>query len=103
MKTSGGCLVCEQGYFINSYFQCVKYSPNLNTPSCDVDNCLYCVSNNYCGACLFGWEEVNGTCQTENFCEENCEICTNSDTCIKCKDPNSYTLTSGFCVPKCTI
>ena len=97
------CFVCEQGYFLNSYFQCVPYSPPPNTVQCDVYNCFYCYAANKCGSCAPGWNATNGMCQTNLFCtDDNCQTCTNSTYCVACAD--SYTLTSsGTCTPACNI
>ena len=39
------CMACEQGFFLNSYFLCVAYSPAIATTSCSgIYNCLYCAA-----------------------------------------------------------
>ena len=79
------CLLCEQGYFLNSYLQCAQFSPAIETVKCDVYNCLYCYEENKCANCVNEWMPLNGLCQTDKFCDaENCEVCTTSMNCTKC-------------------
>ena len=97
-----GCLFCAQDYFLNSYFQCVKYSPAINPPPCDVYNCFYCYAENQCGLCAPGWNSTDGICQTNLFCsDDNCEFCTNSSYCVSCV--SKYELVLGACKPQCNI
>lgn len=44
-----GCIECWEG-FVNVGGYCVAnlYIQNYN---CSLENCIYCVSNNYCGQC----------------------------------------------------
>lgn len=100
------CIACQQGYFLNSYYQCVSYQPALTTPNCTgIYNCLLCGSDNYCAFCLYNWNNTNGVCTTsiQQFCNvANCESCTDSSTCYTCVDdyaPNSL----GGCIPVCGI
>ena len=96
------CAVCEQGYYTNSYFQCVQYQPAADLPTCDVYNCLYCSEDNHCSLCLVGWNSTNGVCQTDIYCDvQNCESCTSPDSCAKCEE--NYDLTSDGCTPNCDI
>ena len=96
METFTACFVCEQGYFLNSYFQCVPYNPPPNTVECDVYNCFYCYAANKCGSCAPGWNSTNGMCVTNLFCSDaNCNSCTNSTYCVTCAD--SYNNNMGTC------
>ena len=98
------CLACEQNYFLNSYRQCVAYSPALDTVSCDgIYNCLYCSSADYCAYCLPSWNVTNGLCVTSLFCNvENCEYCSSPSLCVTC-DANYTTTSLGACTPQCNI
>lgn len=79
------CLFCNQGYFQNSYFQCVPYSPTALMPSCNVYNCLYCAYNNSCTLCAPGYLPINGLCISSIQCTDpNCVQCTQSSICIQC-------------------
>ena len=79
------CLVCQQGYYLNSYLQCVKYSPPVNTVTCDVYNCLHCDRNNTCAFCLFGWNATGSLCETNLYCDVNdCSSCTKPTLCVTC-------------------
>lgn len=97
-----GCLLCSQEYYLNSYLQCVKFSPAINTAPCSVYNCIYCYSENQCGLCAPGWNSTDGICQTNLFCsDDNCEYCTNSSYCVSCV--SKYELVLGACRPQCNI
>jgi hypothetical protein len=100
------CFVCQQGYFINSYYQCSPYNPPPTTPNCSgIYNCLFCSNNNYCGLCAPGWNSTNGTCLTSStvFCNvQNCLACTMTNTCATCAV--NYQLSStNVCIPQCNI
>lgn len=71
--TSNLCIICEQGYFLNSYMQCVAYSPEPVTATCGIYNCIYCANNQSCSLCVEGWNETNDECETNLYCGvENC-------------------------------
>ena len=96
------CLLCELGYHLNSYLQCVAYSPQIAQFSCDVYNCLFCDRDNSCALCALGWLATGTLCETNIYCNvDNCALCTTAQHCTTCND--SYTLTLGACVPQCDI
>ena len=97
------CFVCQQGYFMNSNFQCVSYNPTLTPTSCSgIYNCLYCSSNNYCSLCPEGWNPINGSCVTTTGClVNNCASCTTPGSCSTCA--TNYQLVSNVCNPLCNI
>ena len=80
------CLVCQQGYAINSYFQCVSVIPALTVANCSgIYNCLYCAYNNYCDLCVSGWNATNGVCLTNTGCAvSNCASCSSPSVCYSC-------------------
>lgn len=50
------CIVCTQGYYINSWGLCSQYNPALNNTGCSVYNCLYCAQNSStCSFCFQPW------------------------------------------------
>lgn len=88
------CMLCSQGYFLNSYFQCVPYilpsssssspSPALS-PSCNIYNCLYCSYNNSCTFCSPGYLPSNNICISSTTCSDpNCISCTQPSICVQC-------------------
>lgn len=82
------CQLCQQGYFRNSYLECVQYSPNIPA-QCDssIYNCLYCATAQSCSLCLEGWMVKDTICLTENFCSvDNCLYCSTPALCHTC-DP----------------
>lgn len=80
---------------MNSYLQCVQYSPAVNTSVCNVYNCIYCYSDNKCGMCVDGWLPINGLCQTQNYCNVgNCSMCTTINNCSQCLTNYSITAQS---------
>ena len=96
------CILCEQGYFLNSYLQCVSYSPSIDSPSCDVYNCLFCDRENECSLCLGGWNATGKLCETNLYCDVNdCATCTTADNCTSCNE--NYELVLGGCTPQCNI
>ena len=97
------CLVCQQGYSINSYFQCVSVSPALTVANCSgIYNCLYCAYNNYCDLCVSGWNATNGVCQTNTGCTvSNCASCSSPSVCYSCA--TNYQLSNNICTPICNI
>ena len=48
-----GCISCMEGYVDVGGF-CVADLTQSNY-ACNVENCLYCVQNNYCGKCKEGY------------------------------------------------
>lgn len=99
------CLICQQGFLINSNFQCIPYGPltSISTANCSsIYNCLYCAFNNYCDLCAGGWNPINGSCVTTHGCSvPNCESCSNSTTCYSCSQ--NYTLNNNICVLNCNV
>lgn len=97
------CLVCQQGYFLNSYLQCINYNPNSLAINCTgIYNCLYCAYNNYCDLCIPGWNPINGSCVTMIGCTvDNCATCTIPNLCSSCVI--GYQLVSNLCNPLCNI
>ena len=92
-------MICQQGYFLNSYLQCVGYSPQ-SYPSCDIYNCIYCAYDDWaCTLCVEGWSPTpSGQCVTTLYCSvENCLTCTSPSICLSCQ-PN-YTMYQGLCYP----
>lgn len=98
------CLVCQQGYFINSYFQCVSYNPALSAPNCTgIYNCLYCGYNNSCDYCSPGWNPINGVCLTTIGCTvANCAQCSSPSVCYSCAT-NYQLSTNNVCILTCNI
>lgn len=98
------CLVCQQGYFINSYFQCVSYNPALSAPNCTgIYNCLYCGYNNSCDYCSPGWNPINGVCLTSIGCTvANCAQCSSPSVCYSCAT-NYQLSTNNVCTLTCNI
>ena len=84
------CLICTQGYFVNTWGTCSAYSPQITNPGCSVYNCLYCAQNSTtCSFCLKPWGiSSNGLCQTNDssICgsNANCLQCANSTYCVTC-------------------
>ena len=79
------CLICADGYFLNSYYQCIELSSNTNPAPCLVYNCISCYESNKCSLCAPGWNTINGVCVSSLFCDDpNCASCTNATTCVKC-------------------
>lgn len=102
------CMVCQQGYFINSNYQCVSYNPSLTTSNCSgIFNCLYCAANNYCDFCINGWNATNGTCLTSNvnYCSgvANCATCSSPSLCYACAPSYQLSATNNLCTPLCNI
>ncbi len=59
------CLVCNQGYYLNSYFQCTADHSLSPIPDCsNIYNCVFCSFDNYCVFCMLGWLPVHGRCIT---------------------------------------
>jgi proprotein convertase subtilisin/kexin type 5 len=94
------CLICEQGYYINSYGQCSIYNPNTSSTGCTVYNCLYCALNSStCSFCFVPWGiSSTGICLTSNqiICGANCLSCLNSTSCVNCAP--KYLPNNGMCV-----
>lgn len=93
------CLICEQGYFVNSFGLCTQYVLATNNTGCSIYNCLYCGYNSsLCSFCFVPWGiSSTGVCQTSLFCSANCQLCTNSSQCLTCAP--SYTVNStGVCI-----
>lgn len=85
MMFSRLCLICEQGYYLNSYIQCVSYTPAIDTPACDVYNCLHCDKENECAFCVLGWNATGVLCETNLYCDVNdCNTCTSPTNCTAC-------------------
>ena len=96
------CILCEQGYFLNSYLQCVSYSPSIDVPACDVYNCLFCDRENECSLCLGGWNATGSLCETKLYCDvSDCSTCTKPDNCTACNE--NYELVLGGCTPQCNV
>lgn len=99
------CFVCKQGYFINSYFQCVSYNPAISTVNCsNIYNCLYCANSNYCDYCAPNWNATSGVCLTSTFCNvANCLTCTSPNFCVSCAANYQASPNNSTCIPQCTI
>ena len=97
------CLVCEQGYFISSWNTCKQYNPPTNNTNCTVYNCLYCgVNSTQCSFCFTPWGiSSTGQCQTSTNCSANCQLCTNSSTCLTCN--TGFTLNAPNSCIACSI
>ncbi len=102
------CLICQQGYYLNSYFQCLPFNPPPQVPNCsNIYNCIFCSANNYCSFCAPSWNATNGVCLTTvtAFCTPiaNCLGCTQPNVCGACAP--SYQLSAGanVCIPLCNI
>ena len=63
------CLFCKEGYHLNSYQQCVLYTPQLQTLTCNVYNCLYCDQSDECALCASGWLATGTLCETSIYCD----------------------------------
>jgi hypothetical protein len=97
------CLLCNQGYALNSYFQCVQYS-SVTTVNCSVPNCLYCPFNNYCDFCIPDFLPYNGSCRTSTYCNvTNCLYCQPPDNCVVCNPSYIVNLSNNSCTPLCNI
>ena len=95
------CIVCTQGYFMNSWGTCSLYSPQLANTGCSVYNCLHCaVNSTTCSFCFEPWGiSETGQCQTNNtsICtDSNCQSCSNSSYCFTCV--NTYRPYLGSCL-----
>jgi len=98
------CVVCEQGYFVNTYGLCTQYAPQTNNTNCTVYNCLYCgVNSTQCSFCFAPWGiSSTGVCQTNiNICSANCQYCANSTTCFSCNQ--NYTLNAPNTCTLCQV
>ena len=83
-----GCLMCMENY-INVGGFCVANLTQSNY-LCDVDNCEYCVQNNYCGKCEDGYYIqlfTGGQCWKEYSPLPYCKLTTIFGAlCIACDD-----------------
>lgn len=89
------CYFCQQGYYLNSYMQCVQFNPAITSVTCNTYNCAYCPMDNYCSYCFSPWNNTNGTC-TSNVCNTGCATCTSPSFCLSCI--TNYTLQNNTCV-----
>lgn len=81
--SSTTCLICSEGYRINTLFQCDK---------CSVDNCGSCIfSLSACdlvggvNSCVDGYFLLDGKCEK---CDSGCKKCDLSGNCISCDVSN---------------
>lgn len=80
------CMICQQGYFLNSYQQCVQYFPAPMTPSCLVSNCMYCSYDDKCSLCFPGYEVQKDVCVLKSGCKDpNCDFCLSPYVCSICR------------------
>jgi hypothetical protein len=96
------CIVCQQGYYINSWGGCSQYMPNVNNTGCNVYNCMYCgLNSSSCSFCFVPWGiSSNGICQTNisvACTQPNCNTCANSTFCTVCTTPFTANLL-GSCI-----
>ena len=102
------CLICQQGYSLNSYFQCLPIGLITSPPNCsNIYNCIFCSENNYCGYCAPSWNATNGLCLTSvpAFCTPipNCLGCTQPNVCGACAPSYQLNTASNVCIPLCNI
>lgn len=93
-----GCINCQSG-FINVGGFCVANLTQANY-TCNIQNCVYCISNNICGQCAQGYNVYMGTnyqC-TKNYSPiPNCLLTPIfAPVCQLCA--TNYVLVNGACV-----
>lgn len=74
---STNCLVCKQGYILNSNGQCINNTQNIN---CSINFNPFCTgcSSTACTACAVGYTLMNGQC----LCSiTNCNLCIGNAFC----------------------
>ena len=90
------CMICQQGFFLNSYQQCIRYSPAPLTPSCSVTNCMYCYYDDKCSLCFPGYQVQKNLCVMDSGCLDlNCDFCLSPYVCAICR--SGYTIYKGRC------
>jgi len=98
-NTSGSCLSCITGYYIDANKKCVKITD---------DSCYAYDIVNKCTACKNSIRSVNGTCtDTTKKCNDaNCNICDSSNLCLVCKSgfifDQSKKCTAGTGISNCS-
>ena len=101
---SVGCIQCMSG-FINVGGFCVANLTQANY-TCNVENCEYCIQNNFCGQCEEGYITIlytGGQCWKTYSPLPNCKITTlYHPVCQACNE--GYVLSSSFeCIPVSNI
>ena len=90
-----GCVQCQEGFIVVGG-ACVA---NLmqSQYSCNIDNCEYCIANNYCGQCAEGftvYTYTGGSCMPIYSPVPNCMV-SSGTYCLPCGD--GYLAFSGGC------
>lgn len=94
------CIKCESGFIVVGGI-CLP-STNYNNIQCQVQDCQYCIFNNYCGLCKEGYRVLpnsGGACVRLLEIVANCWIVNPSfvysNLCKLCKD--GYLNVGGLC------
>lgn len=80
-RLSNGYLKCENQCLFCYNYKIYALTNCDNSDYCNIDNCLYCISNNECIQCNPGYYKQNGKCIK---CPKNCFDCFSSTKCNTC-------------------